>query len=311
MDRNAHIYVAGHRGMVGSAICRLLRARGYPSIVTRSREELDLRRQDQTERFFQEERPTHVFLAAALVGGIEANRTRKGDFILQNLQIEVNVIDAAFQTGVEKLLFLGSSCIYPKLAEQPIREDSLLTGPLEPTNEPYAIAKIAGLKTCEFLREQYGADFNSMMPTNLYGVNDNFDLTSSHVLPALIRKFLEAKENGSSSVEVWGTGTPRREFLHVDDCAEAALFLMNHYSGAETVNVGWGVDISIGELAHMIAEIVGFSGAIIFNTDYPDGTPRKVLDTTNLRRLGWKPKIDLRDGIASTIEWYKSERVKG
>ena len=307
MDRDSRIYVAGHRGMVGSAICRLLEREGFGTVLTRSREELDLRQQDPTEEFFAAERPEYVFLAAAKVGGIEANRSRKGDFILENLQIEINVINAAFRAGVTKLLFLGSSCIYPKHAPQPIREDSLLTGPLEPTNEPYAIAKIAGLKTCEFLMEQYGADFISMMPTNLYGPYDNFDPVTSHVLPAMIRKFDDARESGAPSVELWGTGTPRREFLHVDDCASAALFLMRNYSAPETVNVGWGEDITIRDLAEQIAGIVGYDGEIRFNPEYPDGTPRKVLDTSRINALGWSPRIPLNEGIESTVAWYRAE----
>lgn len=309
MNSESRIWVAGHRGMVGSAICRLLERQGYTNVLTRTRRELDLRRQEPVEEFVRSEKPEYVFLAAALVGGIEANRSRKGDFILENLQIELNVIDAAFRGGVRKLLFLGSSCIYPKFAEQPIREDSLLSGPLEPTNEPYAIAKIAGLKTCEFLMEQYGVDFISMMPTNLYGPHDNFDPVTSHVLPAMIRKFDDARQRGDRTVELWGSGTPRREFLHVDDCAAAALFLMEKYSGAETVNVGWGEDISIRGLAELVAELVGFDGEIDFNTEYPDGTPRKVLDTTKINRLGWNPEIPLREGIEQTIEWYRSESI--
>ena len=309
MEKEAKIFVAGHNGMVGSAIMRRLKAEGYTNLVTRTRAELDLTRQEPTEEFFQEEKPEYVFLAAALVGGIEANRSRKGDFILRNLQIEVNTIDAALRSDVTKLLFLGSSCIYPKHAEQPITESSLLTGPLEPTNEPYAIAKIAGMKTCEFLREQYGVDFISMMPTNLYGPNDNFDPVTSHVLPALIRKFVEATERGDRSVTLWGSGEPRREFLHADDCADAALFLMREYSDAETVNVGWGKDISIRELAALIAEVVGFTGSIEFDASYPDGTPRKVLDTGKLSGLGWSPDISLRAGIEETVAWFRSEEM--
>ncbi len=299
------IYVAGHRGMVGSAIVRRLQSEGFTNILTRRRDELDLRRQADVERFFEEERPEYVFLAAAKVGGIQANNVYKADFILENLQIQTNVITAAHRSGVKKLLFLGSSCIYPKMAPQPLKEEYLLTGPLEPTNEPYAIAKIAGLKSCQFLREQYGADFISMMPTNLYGPNDNFDLATSHVFPALIRKFHDAKESGANEVEIWGTGTPRREFLHVDDCADAALFLMRNYSEGETINVGWGEDIAIGELAGMIREIVGFAGDIRFNTDYPDGTPRKLLDTSRINALGWRPQIGLRRGIEQTYNWFQ------
>ncbi len=294
--------------MVGSAILRRLESEGYRNLITRDRSELDLRRQSDVEKFFEQEKPEYVFLAAAKVGGIHANNTYKADFILDNLQIQTNIITASHQSGVKKLLFLGSSCIYPKMAPQPIKEEYLLSGPLEPTNEPYAIAKIAGLKACQFLREQYGADFISMMPTNLYGPNDNFDLKTSHVLPALIRKFHDAKEEKAPSVEVWGSGTPRREFLHVDDCADAALFLMEHYSEGETVNVGWGEDLPIGDLARLIGEIVGYEGEILFNTDYPDGTPRKLLDTTRINRLGWRPKIGLREGIADAYSWFKEQR---
>lgn len=305
IQHTSGIYVAGHRGMVGSAIVRRLQSEGFTNILTRRRDELDLRRQADVERFFEEERPEYVFLAAAKVGGIQANNVYKADFILENLQIQTNVITAAHRSGVKKLLFLGSSCIYPKMAPQPLKEEYLLTGPLEPTNEPYAIAKIAGLKSCQFLREQYGADFISMMPTNLYGPNDNFDLATSHVFPALIRKFHDAKESGANEVEIWGTGTPRREFLHVDDCADAALFLMRNYSEGETINVGWGEDIAIGELAGMIREIVGFAGDIRFNTDYPDGTPRKLLDTSRINALGWRPQIGLRRGIEQTYNWFQ------
>lgn len=304
MDSTSRIYVAGESGMVGSAIVRALKREGHTAIITRGRGKMDLRRQNEVERFFSEERPDYVVLAAALVGGIAANNRYKGDFILQNLQIQTNVLAAAHAVGVRKLLFLGSSCIYPKNAPQPLKEEYLLTGPLEPTNEPYAIAKIAGLKTCTFLREQYGVDFISMMPTNLYGPHDNFDLESSHVLPALIRKIHEAAEQKSESVELWGSGTPQREFLHVDDCAEAALFLLNNYSDGETINVGWGEDISIAELAALVAEVVGYDGAITYNTRYPDGTPRKLLDTSRINALGWSPRIKLRDGIAQTYEWY-------
>ncbi|MGE3800903.1 MAG: GDP-L-fucose synthase family protein [Candidatus Kapaibacterium sp.] len=308
MNSLSRIYIAGHRGMVGSAILRRLESEGYQNLITRDRSELDLRRQADVEKFFEEEKPEYVFLAAAKVGGIQANNIYKADFILENLQIQTNIITAAHQSGVKKLLFLGSSCIYPKMAPQPIKEEYLLTGPLEPTNEPYAIAKIAGLKACQYLREQYGADFISMMPTNLYGPNDNFDLKTSHVLPALIRKFHDAQEASAQSVEVWGSGTPRREFLHVDDCADAAIFLMENYSEGETVNVGWGEDISIAELAHLISDVVGFSGEIVFNTDYPDGTPRKLLDTSRINNLGWRPKIALREGIASAYRWFQEGR---
>lgn len=294
--------------MVGSAILRKLESEGYENLVTRTSDVLDLRRQADVERFFEEERPEYVFLAAAKVGGIQANNTYKADFILDNLQIQTNVIAAAHRFGVKKLLFLGSSCIYPKMAPQPLKEEYLLTGPLEPTNEPYAIAKIAGLKVCRFLREQYGADFISMMPTNLYGPNDNFDPMTSHVFPALIRKFHDAKESGAGEVELWGTGTPRREFLHVDDCTDAAIFLMLNYSEGETINVGWGEDIAIRELAELIREVVGFEGEITFNTSYPDGTPRKLLDTSRINALGWRPKIGLREGIERTYHWFQEQR---
>lgn len=293
--------------MVGSAIVRKLEREGYENLLTASRDEVNLLRQAEVEEFFRDRRPDHVILAAAKVGGIHANNSYRADFILENLQIQTNVITAAHEFGVRKLLFLGSSCIYPKMAPQPLKEEYLLTGPLEPTNEPYAIAKIAGLKACRYMREQYGSDFISMMPTNLYGPNDNFDLKTSHVFPALIRKFHDAKESGASSVEVWGTGRPRREFLHVDDCADAAVFLMNNYSEDETINVGWGEDIPIGELATTIAEIVGFEGEIVFNTDYPDGTPRKLLDTSRINDLGWRPTIGLREGIEHTYRWFQEQ----
>lgn len=309
IDRNGKVYVAGHRGMVGSAIVRLLERERFSRIVTRDRSSLDLRRQGDVEAFFDAEQPDTVVLAAARVGGIEANRSAKGDFILENLQIEVNVLAAAHRTGVSKLLFLGSSCIYPKLAEQPIREDSLLTGPLEETNEPYAIAKIAGLKTCTFLREQYGDDFISMMPTNLYGPYDNFDPVSSHVMAALIRKFVDAVDSGAAEVVVWGTGTPRREFLHVDDAASAALFLLDNYSSGETINVGWGEDISILELAEMIAEKTGFAGTTRLDEKKPDGTPRKLLDTSKINDLGWHPAIGLEEGLDDAIAWYRTHRA--
>lgn len=294
--------------MVGSAIVRRLESEGYTNLVARTSSALDLRRQADVEKFFEEEAPEYVFLAAAKVGGIQANNTYKADFILENLQIQTNVIAAAHRFGVKKLLFLGSSCIYPKMAPQPLKEEYLLTGPLESTNEPYAIAKIAGLKTCQFLREQYGADFISMMPTNLYGPNDNFDLTTSHVFPALIRKFHDAKEAGADSVEIWGTGTPRREFLHVDDCADAAMFLMENYSEGETINVGWGEDVSILELAELIRDVVRFEGEILLNTEYPDGTPRKLLDTSRINALGWRPSIGLRQGIGRTYHWFQEQR---
>ncbi|BDG26765.1 GDP-L-fucose synthase [Thermus thermophilus] len=310
MDKGSKIYVAGHRGLVGSAILRKLRAEGYTNLVTRTRQELDLRDQAAVNRFFEEERPEYVFLAAAKVGGILANSTYPADFIRDNLLIQTHVIDAAYRYGVKKLLFLGSSCIYPKHAPQPLKEGYLLTGPLEPTNEPYAVAKIAGIKMCQAYRRQYGFNAISLMPTNLYGPGDNFDLQTSHVLPALIRKFHEAKEGGRKEVVVWGTGTPRREFLHVDDLADAALFLMKHYESEEIINVGVGEDISIRELAELIARIVGFEGEIVYDTTKPDGTPRKLLDTSRLFALGWRPKIPLEEGIRQTYRWFLEHRAE-
>ena len=304
MDRNARIFVAGHRGLVGSAIFRNLQQAGYAQLLTRSRAELDLRNQAAVEAFFAAERPEFVFLAAARVGGIHANATYPAEFIHENLAIQLNVIDAAWRHGVKKLLFLGSSCIYPKFAPQPMPESCLLTGPLEPTNEWYAIAKIAGIKTCQAYRRQYGFNAISLMPTNLYGPGDNFDLSSSHVLPALIRKFHDAKTHNAATVTVWGSGTPRREFLHVDDLADAALFLMLHYDGEDIVNVGWGEDVTIGELAALIGEVIGYPGAIVYDTSQPDGTPRKLLDVSRLSALGWRARIALRDGIAATYDWF-------
>jgi GDP-L-fucose synthase len=302
------IYVAGHNGLVGSAIVRRLRADGASNLVLRSSKELDLRRQAEVERFFAEQRPQYVFLAAAKVGGIEANRSRPAQFIRDNLQIQTSVIDAAYRNGTRKLLFLGSSCIYPRLAPQPMPEDSLLTGPLEPTNEWYAIAKIAGLKMCQAYRREFQFDAISAMPTNLYGPGDNFDLLESHVLPALIRKCHEAKLRHADALEVWGTGTPRREFLHVDDLADACVFLMRQYSDEPPVNVGWGEDISIAELARLIADTVGFNGELRFDRSKPDGTPRKLLDTARLTALGWQPKIHLKAGLASTYEWFREHQ---
>lgn len=310
MDKGSKIYVAGHRGLVGSAILRKLRAEGYTNLVTRTRQELDLRDQAAVNRFFEEERPEYVFLAAAKVGGILANSTYPADFIRDNLLIQTHVIDAAYRYGVKKLLFLGSSCIYPKHAPQPMKEEHLLTGPLEPTNEAYAVAKIAGIKMCQAYRRQYGFNAISLMPTNLYGPGDNFDLQTSHVLPALIRKFHEAKEEGRKEVVVWGTGTPRREFLHVDDLADAALFLMKHYESEEIINVGVGEDISIRELAELIARIVGFEGEIVYDTTKPDGTPRKLLDTSRLFAHGWRPKIPLEEGIRQTYRWFLEHRAE-
>jgi len=309
VDKASKIYVAGHRGLVGSAIYRKLQTEGYTNLVVRSRSELDLTNQQQVYDFFARERPDYVFLAAAKVGGILANNTYPADFIRENLLIQTNVIDAAYRYGVKKLLFLGSSCIYPKYAPQPMKEEYLLSGKLEPTNESYAIAKISGIITCQSYRRQYGFNAISLMPTNLYGPGDNFDLDTSHVLAALIRKFAEAKESGAQEVVVWGTGTPRREFLHVDDLADAALFLMRNYDDGEIVNVGVGEDISISELAELVADVVGYRGKIVYDTSKPDGTPRKLLDVSKLTALGWRPKISLREGIRQTYEWYVSNRM--
>ncbi len=302
MNRSSKIYIAGHRGMVGSALVRLLKKEGYTSLIYRTSKELNLVDQKSVQRFFELEKPEYVFLAAAKVGGILANSVYRGAFLYENLMMEANVIHASYINNVRKLLFLGSSCIYPKLAEQPIREDSLLTGTLESTNEPYAIAKIAGIKLCETYRDQYGSDFISAMPTNLYGPNDNYDLNNSHVLPALIRKFHTAKQEGKSEVEIWGTGEPMREFLHVDDLAEACLFLMDNYSDGQTINLGYGEDLTIKDLALTVKRIVGYSGEIVFNTDKPDGTPRKLMDSSRINALGWKAKIGLEDGIRAVYE---------
>jgi GDP-L-fucose synthase len=304
MNKEVRIFVAGHRGLVGSAIVRRLQSEGFRNLVVRSRAELDLCNQAAVEEFFAKERPERVILAAAKVGGIHANNTYPADFIRENLQVQTNVIDAAYRHGSAGLLFLGSSCIYPKFAPQPMPESCLLTGALEPTNEWYAIAKIAGVKMCQAYRRQYGFPAVSVMPTNLYGPGDNFDLQNSHVLPALIRKFHEAKLRDASEVVVWGTGTPRREFLHVDDLADACVFLMERYDSAEPINVGWGEDVSIAELAGLVGEVVGFAGALRFDTSKPDGTPRKLLDVSRLRALGWSPKVQLRDGIAATYRWF-------
>ena len=297
MDKKAKIYVAGHNGMVGSAIVRALNVLGYTNLLLKTSKELDLRVQSEVHSFFEKEKPEYVFLAAAKVGGIEANNTYRADFLYENLMIQNNVIHQSYVHGVEKLLFLASSCIYPKFAPQPIKEEYLLTGLLEPTNEPYAIAKIAGVKMCENYNRQYGCNFISVMPTNLYGPNDNYDLKSSHVLPALLRKFHEAKLNAAATVEVWGSGTPKREFLHVDDLAKACLHLMETYQGNVSVNIGTGEDISIKDLALMIKEIVGFQGEICWNTSKPDGTPRKLLDVSLIHSLGWKHEIELMEGI--------------
>ncbi len=304
MNPDSSIFVAGHRGLVGSAIVRRLRAAGFAELVLRDRTELDLRDQRAVNALFSDVRPQYVFLAAGHVGGILANHSHPAEFLGDNLAIQTNVIDAAYRHGAEKLLFLGSSCIYPKHAPQPMPEDCLLTGPLEPTNEWYAIAKIAGLKMCQAYRRQYGFRAISAMPTNLYGPGDSFSLENSHVLPALIRKFHEAKERGDSEVEIWGTGTPRREFLHVDDLADACLFLMQRYDDDGWVNVGWGRDLSIAELAELVARTVRYSGGLRFNRAMPDGTPRKLLDTTKLSKLGWTPRITLDVGIEETYRWF-------
>lgn len=297
------VYVAGHRGMVGSALMRRLASEGC-EIVTVGREAVDLRRQEQVEAWMMDERPQTVFVPAATVGGILANDTRPAEFLYDNLMIEANIIHSAWSAGVEKLLFLGSSCIYPKFAPQPLQESALLTGPLEPTNEWYAIAKIAGVKLCQAYRRQYGCDFISAMPTNLYGIGDNFDLQSSHVMPALMAKMHRAKLDRAASVTIWGTGTPRREFLHVDDCADALVFLMKTYSSEEHINVGVGEDISIRELAELVRRIVGFEGEIVTDTSKPDGTPRKLMDVSRLTRLGWRARTGLEEGIAQVYRWY-------
>ena len=305
MKKDSKIFIAGHKGMVGSAIMRELQKQGYSNIIVRTRAELDLLNQQAVADFFAQEKPEFVFLAAAKVGGIEANRSQLGSFTYENLQIQNNIIHNAYLNKVERLIFLGSSCIYPKFAPQPIKEEYLLTGPLEPTNYGYAVAKIAGLKMCEAYRAQYGCDFVAVMPTNLYGINDNFDLTTSHVLPALIRKFHEAKMRGDSAVEVWGSGTPKRELLFVDDLAEACVFAMNNKNVTELTNIGTGEDISIRELAELVKKIVGFEGKIKFDTSRPDGPPRKVLDVTKINNLGWKAKTSLEEGIAKVYDWYK------
>lgn len=302
--------MAGHKGMVGSAIVRRLKADGYNNLILRSSSELDLRNQAAVNSFFETEKPEYVFLAAAKVGGIKANNTYRAEFIYNNLAIEANIIYAAYHSQVKKLLFLGSSCIYPKLAPQPLKEDYLLTGALEPTNEPYAIAKIAGIKMCEAFRLQYGCNFISAMPTNLYGPNDNYDLNNSHVLPALIRKFHEAKTGNQPEVEIWGTGKPFREFLHVDDLADACVFLMLNYNEAQFVNVGTGRDISIADLALLVKEVVGYTGSIKFDASKPDGTPRKLLDVSRLNALGWNYKIELKDGISLTYNSWLENPVQ-
>ena len=302
MQSTSKIYIAGHRGMVGSAITRALKAQGFHNLIFKTSSELDLRNQAAVQQFFAAEKPEYVFLAAAKVGGIVANNIYRGEFIYENLMIQSNVIDAAHKNSTEKLLFLGSSCIYPKMCPQPIKEEYLLTDYLEQTNEPYAIAKIAGLKMCESYKRQYGVNFISAMPTNLYGPNDNYDLQNSHVLPALIRKFHDAKVSGVGQVEIWGTGSPKREFLHVNDLAQASLFLMQNYDGEQHVNVGTGVDVTIKELAETVKEMIGFTGQLVFNTEKPDGTPRKLLDVSKINNLGWKHKIELREGIKMVID---------
>lgn len=307
MNKNSKIFVAGHRGMVGSAIVRELQSKGFQNLILRTSAELDLRNQQAVNNFFSSEKPEYVFLAAAKVGGINANNIYRAEFLYDNLAIELNVIEAAKQNNVEKLLFLGSSCIYPKSAPQPLKEEYLLTGILESTNEPYAIAKIAGIKLCEAYRSQYGCNFISAMPTNLYGPNDNYDLEKSHVLPALLRKFHEAKVNNSSEVVVWGSGKPMREFLHVDDLASACLILMEKYDEAGFINIGFGSDISISDLSLMIAKIVGFQGKIVFDTKRADGTVRKLMDSTRITRLGWKPNISLSDGISITYNSFQGQ----
>lgn len=308
MNKEAKIFVAGHKGMVGSAICRSLHKMGYENVISRSSAALDLRDQKAVFDFFSEEHPEYVFLAAGKVGGIHANNTYRAEFIYDNLLIEANIIHASFLNNVKKLLFLGSSCIYPKMAEQPLKEEYLLSGYLEPTNQPYAIAKIAGIEMCDAYRSQYGCNFISVMPTNLYGPNDHYDLNKSHVLPALLRKFIEAKDTNQASVTIWGSGTPRREFLHVDDLADACLFLMDHFNEAGFVNIGMGSDISIADLAGLIKEIVGYDGELLFDTSKPDGTPRKLMDVSKLNKLGWQASIDLASGIRAVYEEILRER---
>lgn len=306
MEKDSKIYVAGHKGMVGSALVRILKKQGYSNLILRTHQELDLTKQSQVEEFFKKEKLEYVFLAAAKVGGINANNTYPAEFIYDNLMIETNVIHSAYKYQTKKLLFLGSSCIYPKFAKQPIKEEYLLSGPLEPTNEAYAIAKIAGIELCKFYRRQYGCDFISAMPTNLYGINDNFDLETSHVLPALIRKFHEAKINNEPEVVIWGSGKPRREFLHVDDLADACIHLMNNYSDELHVNIGTGEDLEINELAELIKRIVGYQGRIVHDESMPDGTPRKLLNVDLLSSTGWQYKIPLEEGLKMVYNWYKN-----
>jgi GDP-L-fucose synthase len=308
MQLNDKIYIAGHRGMVGGAISRRLKTLGYENLLTKSSAELDLRSQADVNNFFATEKPDYVFLAAAKVGGIHANNTYRAEFLYDNLMMESNIIHAAWKNGVKKLMFLGSSCIYPKMAPQPLREDSLLTGPLEPTNEPYAIAKIAGIKLCEAYRDQYGCNYISVMPTNLYGIGDNYHPENSHVLPALIRRFHEAKEAGKPSVTVWGSGTPKREFLFADDLAAACVYLMLHYDEKELVNIGTGEDLSIRELAETVKEVVCYEGDIVFDTSKPDGTPRKLMDVSKLHQLGWKHSVELKEGLVQAYADFLHKR---
>ena len=310
MEKNSKIFVAGHRGMVGSAIVRQLEKEGYTNIITRTHQELDLCRQDAVEKFFAEEKPEYVFLGAAKVGGIMANASALADFMYDNMILEMNVIHEAWKNDCKKLMFIGSSCIYPRMAEQPMKESCLLTSALEPTNEAYALAKISGLKYCEYLNRQYHTDFISVMPTNLYGPNDNYHPEHSHVLPALIRRFHEAKENGLTEVTCWGTGTPLREFLYVDDLAEACVYLMNHYSGNETVNLGSGKEVSIKELTELVAKVVGYEGTIKWDTTKPDGTPRKLLDVSKLESLGWKYHTELEEGIALAYDDFLHSEIR-
>ena len=310
MKKNSKIYIAGHTGLVGSAIVRRLQEEGYMNLILRSRKELDLFNQQAVKDFFEKEKPEYVFLCAAKVGGIMANKTYPADFIMQNLQIETNILQSSYENKVTKLVFLGSSCIYPRECSQPILEEYLLSGPLEETNKAYAVAKIAGIVTCQSMNQQYGTNFISVMPTNLYGINDNFDLNSSHVLPAMIRKFHDAKEKGESEVVLWGTGSAKREVLFVDDLADACVFLMQNYNSSEIVNIGTGEDISILELANLVKGCVGYGGKIVWDSSKPDGTPRKLLDVSKLYSLGWKHTTELIEGIKKTYEWYKEKNIK-